>query len=392
MQKVFFIIPLKPLQILIIAILTIVNLAACAPVTLAPDESAATAPAQDVPTQVIINTLPAAERFQIGFSNTIISSDFRNQMIADLINVNGEYQSDGLTADLLFESADTDLAGQIQQIQNLIDKKVDAILVYPSDSEGLKPVLEQAVNQGILVLAVGVEISLPGVYNVGIDQAERSNQIAQWLADQMEGGGDIVMLHSNPASLTAALQKNSFESVLAKYPGIKVVSQAPVNLDPAVILDTSSSKAEMLELLRQFPEIRGVLAEDGAALGALQAIAESKPGKLSFLTGDPNCYYITLWRDVLTTMPDFRSITVANPPGATAPSALRIAVNLLQGKKPDPVKMGGSDGRTFIVPNISPVTLDNFEQQFFLQCMGKPASFQMDTIMTREAVQDFFLK
>ena len=377
----------KQFLIQAVVLLAAAILTACAPSTPLPDEPAAT-----TPTPAVINTLPAADRFQIGFSNTVISSDFRNQMIADLINVNGEYQSDGLTADLVFESADTDLAGQVQQIQNLIEKKVDAILVYPSDSEGLKPALEQAVQSGILVLAVGVEINLPGVYNVGIDQTKRSNQIAQWLADQMGGDGELVQLQANPASLTAPLQKKSFASVLAKYPGIKVVTQAPVNLNPAVIPDTSSSKAVMLEILRQNPEIRGVLAEDGTALGALQAIAETKPDKLSFLTGDPNCFYITLWRDVQMNKPNFASIAVADPPGATAPTALRIAVNLLQGEKPDPAKLGGAAGTTFIVPNIPPVTLDNFEQQFFLQCMGKPASFQMDTIMTREAVQDFFIK
>ena len=48
----------------------------------------------------------------------------------------------GLTADLVIESADTDAQGQIQQIQNLVNKGVDAIIINPGDVNALNPTLE----------------------------------------------------------------------------------------------------------------------------------------------------------------------------------------------------------------------------------------------------------
>ncbi len=85
--------------------------------------------------------------FTIGISNPFISSEYRTQMIAELIEVNLEYMDEGYTTELVIESADTDVAGQIQQLQNLMAKNVDAILVNPGDVNGLNSTLEEAVSQ-----------------------------------------------------------------------------------------------------------------------------------------------------------------------------------------------------------------------------------------------------
>src|SRR6188474_1660284 len=100
----------KKFVLLVIVMITIASmLAACggAPTTQAPaatESPAATeAPAGQGP-------------FTIGISNPFISSEYRTQMIAELEEVNKEYMDKGLTTDLVIESADTDVAGQIQQL------------------------------------------------------------------------------------------------------------------------------------------------------------------------------------------------------------------------------------------------------------------------------------
>src|ERR671920_286648 len=128
---------------------------------------------------------PAAEGapFTIGISNPFISSEYRTQMIEELIAVNQEYMDQGLTTELVIESADTDVAGQIQQLQNLIAQDVDAILVNPGDVSGLNATLQEALDAGIIVISVDQELDVPGVYNVGIDQKEWAKTSAQWLAE-----------------------------------------------------------------------------------------------------------------------------------------------------------------------------------------------------------------
>lgn len=65
----------------------------------------------------------------------------------------------GLTTELVIENADTDAQGQIQQIQNLINKGVDAIIINPGDVAALNATLEEAVDAGIVVIAVDQEIA-----------------------------------------------------------------------------------------------------------------------------------------------------------------------------------------------------------------------------------------
>jgi ribose transport system substrate-binding protein len=120
--------------------------------------------------------LPKAP-FTIGVSNPFISSEYRTQMIEELIATNQEYMDQGLTTELVIESADTDVAGQIQQLQNLIAQDVDAILVNPGDVSGLNATLQEALDAGIISPSIRNWTS--GVY-IGIDQ-KNGQTSAQWL-------------------------------------------------------------------------------------------------------------------------------------------------------------------------------------------------------------------
>src|SRR5690349_4069972 len=175
----------KKIVLLVTVMLTIASmLAACgSPSTPAATEALATEapateapatemPATEAPTEAPATEAPAAEGapFTIGISNPFISSEYRTQMIDELIAVNQEYMDQGLTTELVIESADTDVAGQIQQLQNLIAQDVDAILVNPGDVSGLNATLQEALDEGIIVISVDQELDVPGVYNVGIDQ------------------------------------------------------------------------------------------------------------------------------------------------------------------------------------------------------------------------------
>src|SRR5688572_13130752 len=174
----------KKFVLLVTVMITILSMmtACAAPTTEAPPATEAPAtespatemPATESPATEAPGTEPAAEGapYTIGISNPFISSEYRTQMIDELIEVNQEYMDQGLTTELVIESADTDVAGQIQQLQNLMAQDVDAILVNPGDVSGLNATLQEALDQGIIVISVDQELDVPGVYNVGIDQKE----------------------------------------------------------------------------------------------------------------------------------------------------------------------------------------------------------------------------
>jgi ribose transport system substrate-binding protein len=373
----------KLLSLLIIAMLLAAVLVAC--------QSAATetaAPEPDVAeTEVTEPEEPAPGdegKFTIGISNPFISSEYRTQMIASLIEVNQEYMDQGLTTELVIESADTDVAGQIQQLQNLIAKEVDAILVNPGDVSGLNATLQEALDKGIIVISVDQELNVPNVYNVGIDQKEWAMTSAEWLAETLDSEGDIVEIEGFPGHPANVARMDGVDEVFADHPGINVLARDTGKWDEA------TGQQVMSNFLAAYPNLDGYWTQDGMAIGALQAVMAANPANWPAAVGEGRCQFINLWVDVLESQPDFETIAVANPPGVS-PTGLRVAVNMLLGKEVDVTTLGGVNGLSFVIPVPMTVTNENL-QEAIDYCADKPDAHLLDGIMTNQEVLDTFFK
>jgi ribose transport system substrate-binding protein len=347
------------------------------PATESPTEAPATGEATEA---------PGAEGapFTIGISNPFISSEYRTQMIEELIAVNQEYMDQGITTELVIESADTDVAGQIQQLQNLIAQDVDAILVNPGDVSGLNATLQEALDAGIIVISVDQELDVPGVYNVGIDQKEWAKTSAQWLADKLGGEGDIVQIEGFPGHPANVARMEGVAEVFAEYPGINVLATDTGRWDEA------TGQQVMSNFLASYPNLDGYWTQDGMAIGALQAVMAANPAQWPQGVGEGRCQYLRLWEEALTLNPEFDSIAVANHPGVS-PTGLRIAVNMLQGKQVDESKLGGANGLSFVLPLAAVITSENLDEGLAM-CEGQPDAYLLDDILTEEEVQEFFVQ
>src|SRR6188474_89732 len=233
----------KKLVLLVTVMITIASmLAACgSPATATQAPAATEAPATQPPaateapaTETSATEAPAgAGPFTIGISNPFISSEYRTQMIQELIDTNKEYMDKGITTELVIESADTDVAGQIQQLQNLMAKNVDAILVNPGDVSGLNATLQEAVDKGIIVISVDQELNVPNVYNVGIDQKEWAKTSAKWLADKLGGKGNVVEIEGFPGHPANVARMEGVDEVFKDFPDIKVLAKDTGKWDEA---------------------------------------------------------------------------------------------------------------------------------------------------------------
>jgi ribose transport system substrate-binding protein len=350
------------------------------------DTVAVAAPTDTAAAAAPTNTTGAAgagQPFTIGISNPFISSEYRTQMIQELIDTNKEYKDKGITTDLVIESADTDVPGQIQQLQNLINKGVDAILVNPGDVNGLNDTLQEAISKGIIVISVDQELPTPNVYNVGIDQKEWAKTSAKWLAEKLGGKGNIVEIEGFPGHPANVARMAGVDEVLKDYPDIKVLGKDTGKWDEA------TGQQVMSNFLASFPNMDGYWTQDGMAIGAFQAVLAASPAKFPVPVLEARCQALQLWDQRLKQDPNFESIAVANPPGV-APTGLRIAVNMLMGKQVNKSKLGGANGLSFVIPVPVTVTKDNFQQVFTSQCSGKPPAYLLDGIMTDQEVQQYF--
>ncbi len=326
---------------------------------------------------------PQGETFTIGVSNSFVGSEWRTQMIQNIEDVVAELATMGVDIELVIESTDTDAQGQIQQIQNLINRGVDAILINPGDQSALNLALEEATEEGIVVIAVDQEIAAEGVYNVVIDQTEWARISIRWLAEELGGEGDIVLIEGFVGHPANEARMAGVEEVLAEYPGINVVGRE------SGMWDQATGQQVMSDFLASLPNIDGVWTQDGMATGVLTAVRTANPDQWPVMVGEARASYIQGWSEVLETRPDFRSIGVVNPPGVGA-DGIRVAVEILLGGEVDEDQLEGPFGNTLYVPIPYAVTAENFDA-YYAEVADLPGSYTLDGFITQAEAGAFMV-
>lgn len=319
--------------------------------------------------------------FTIGVSNGFVGSEWRTQMIQNMQEVNAEYMKQGLTNELVIESADVDVQGQTQQIQNLINRGVNAIIINPNDQNALNPIIEEAVAAGIIVIAIDQEISAEGAINVVTDQKEWAKISARWLAEQLGGKGDVVLIEGFVGHPANEARMAGVEEVFAQYPDLKVVGRDTGKWDQA------TGQQVMSNFLASLPNIDGMWTQDGMAEGALRAIITANPEKWPITSGEARAGFLQLWNEVKQDRPEFNTIGVVNPPGQGV-DGLRVALELLQGRQIADGVLRGQFGNTLYVPIPGVVDESNFEE-VYAQYKDSPASYTLDGWITQKDAHAF---
>jgi len=322
-----------------------------------------------------------AQSYTVGVSNGFIGSEWRTQMLRDMEEVAAELSEQGIEIDLVVESANVDVQGQIQQIQNLINRGVDAIIVNPNDQNALNLALEEAVDEGIVVISVDQEVSAEGVYNVAIDQKEWAKKSISWLAETLGGEGDIILIEGFVGHPANEARMEGVAEVLAEYPDITVVGRESGGWDQATAQQVTS------DLFASIPNIDGVWTQDGMAQGVWTAIRTADPENFPVGTGEGYAGYLRLWDEILEAHPDFASYFVPNPPGQGA-SGLRVAVELLQGQAVDESQLAGPFENTLYVPIPESVGAEDFEQALETH-KDQPDTYALDSIISQEEAAAF---
>jgi ribose transport system substrate-binding protein len=317
----------------------------------------------------------AQESYVIGVSNSFVGSEWRTQMIQNMEDVVAEFAEKGVNIELVIESADTDVQGQVQQIQNLVNRGVDAIIINPGDQAALNMAMEDAVAQGIVVIAVDQEVSAQGVYNVVIDQKEWAKISARWLAEQLGGEGDVVLIEGFVGHPANEARMAGVEEVFAEYPGINVVGRE------SGMWDQATGQQVMSDFLASIPNIDGVWTQDGMAQGALTAVNTANPAEWPVMVGEARAGYIQLWNEIMMARPGFTSFGVVNPPGVGA-DGIRVAVEILQGGTVDASQLSGEFGNTLYVPIPYTVSESNFAE-IYDQVKDLPESYTLDGFISQ---------
>ena len=317
-----------------------------------------------------------ADEFTIGLSNGWVGSEWRTQMIEEAQAAAAAWADKGHTVNVVVQSANVDVPGQIAHVRNFISQGVDAIIINPNSPTAFDPVFAQAKEAGILVISTDAEVSSPDAIYVGIDQTAWGAAGAEWLADTLDGKGKVVAINGVAGHPANEMRVAGYRSVFEKHPDIEVVNEVNANWDQA------QGQQAMQNLLATYPDINGVWVQDGMAAGAWKSIMDAgKAGDIA-ATGEIRKDFIDLW-----TADDLNSGASVNPPGVMA-SALNVAVFMLEGRELKEPATAGQYGNAMYLP-IPFIDSSNLSEAA-AQVEGKPGHYSYTSALSIEDAEALF--
>jgi galactofuranose transport system substrate-binding protein len=214
----------------------------------------------------------------VGFSQSEKEANpFR---IAETESIKAEAEAVGVK-DLLTTNANSQLNKQISDIQDMINKGAQALIVAPLNSDGLEPALDAARSKNIPVITVDRKLKAEPckdyVSFLGSDFVEQGKRAAQEMAEALGNKGKVAILLGTSGNNVTTDRTNGFVDEMAKIaPDVEIVAQQTGEFA------RDKGQQVMEQIIQAQPDINGVYAEnDEMALGALVALrsAGKVPGQ-----------------------------------------------------------------------------------------------------------------
>ncbi len=180
--------------------------------------------------------------------------------------------ADKMGAKLVVVDAQDDASKQVSQVENLIQQKVDVILLNPTDSDGLVTAVKDANTANIPVITL--DRSVNGgttISHIASDNVAGGKMAAEYILKQLNNQGNVVELEGIAGTSAARDRGKGFHDVMDAQQAVKVVAKQPADFD------RSKGLTVMENILQSQPQIQAVFAHnDEMALGAIQALKASK--------------------------------------------------------------------------------------------------------------------
>ncbi|TIW44596.1 MAG: sugar ABC transporter substrate-binding protein [Mesorhizobium sp.] len=260
----------------------------------------------------------AEAKYTIGVSNTVQGNGWREEMICAI-------KAQALASDevtkLNIAHRNTDAAGQLEDIRNLISAKVNAIVVNPADPAGIKSALEEATKAGIVVVAVDQAVTEPSAYIISNNQEQYAYLGAKWLFQQIGGKGDVVYMRGAAGASADSDRDKGFKKALAEFPDVKVVHEVFTGWQQ------DQGKQQILDFIATGSPFNGIWTS-GIDNVIVDALVESQT-PLVPVVGADNAGFV----GQLNSVEGLVGAAVTNP-GSIGGAGVTLALQILNGKKP----------------------------------------------------------
>lgn len=266
------------------------------------------------------------KNMKIGLSVSTLNNPFFVSLKDGVVN-----EANKLGIETIVVDAQNDSAKQSNDVDDLMQKGVNVLLINPTDSAAISTVVQSANNLGIPVITLDRSADQGEVEAlVASDNAKGGKMAAEYIVQLLGKGAKVVELEGVAGASATRERGKGFHEVADQ--DIKVIAKQTADFDRVKGLNV------MENLLQANPDVQAVFAHnDEMALGAIEAIRSS--GKdIPVIGFDGN-------EDALKSIQAGQlTATVAQQPELIGQLAVQAAHDVLQGKTveksiPAPLKL-----------------------------------------------------
>lgn len=168
---------------------------------------------------------------------------------------------------------ESDVSAQVDMVEQMVSRGVDAIVIAPADSKALIPVLKRAQEGGILIINIDnkldsqiladLQLNIPFV---GPDNRDGARMVGEVVASKLKSGDEVGIIEGIPTTFNAQQRKLGFEDAM-KAGGMKIVSSQ------SGYWEIDKGNAVASAMLSEHKNLKALLcANDSMALGAVAAV------------------------------------------------------------------------------------------------------------------------
>jgi ribose transport system substrate-binding protein len=202
----------------------------------------------------------------------LVSKGFQHQFW-QAVKSGAEQAAEEYGVELTFEGPDTeaDVDQQIQMLQTALDKSPAAVGFAALDSQAAGPLLQQAKDAGIPVIAFdsGVDSDIP-LTTAATDNLAAAAEAAKHLAEAVGHEGKVALVVHDQTSVTGQQRRDGFVDYMEENePNIEIVDIQYGGGDQAKSADLAKA------IIAANPDLKGIYgSNEGSAIGVVQAVKE----------------------------------------------------------------------------------------------------------------------
>ena len=165
----------------------------------------------------------------------------------------------------------TDHAGQLAQVESVIQRGVDYVMLGATEYESAIPGLRKLKAAGIPVVVYNFiepheDESARAMQYIAFDHYEGGRIAGEWAAEKLDGSGKLAVLQGVPG-VVSDKRMNGFLSVIEKHPDIEVVIGVHTDFDRLKAFDATNN------LIAAHPDLDLIYGvSTGVGLGIGQAL------------------------------------------------------------------------------------------------------------------------